>query len=62
MIVVPHRRPGTLIRHDGDDVPIGFRFKISSSQTGVKDVFAAAKLIGKAPREVVVLGTSGNST
>lgn len=48
--------PGTLIRLDGHDVPIGFRSKISISQAGVEDLLAASKLIGKAPREVVILG------
>ena len=48
--------PGTLIRLSGDDVHVGFRFKISSSQIGVEDLLAAAELIGTAPREVVIMG------
>ncbi|HTS71470.1 MAG TPA: HyaD/HybD family hydrogenase maturation endopeptidase [Terriglobia bacterium] len=48
--------PGTVIRLSGDDLRIGFRFKISSCQIGVEDMLAAAKLLDYYPREVAIWG------
>ena len=48
--------PGTLIRLLGDNLPIQFQHKFSSSQSGVPDLLAAAELLGFLPRETVVWG------
>jgi hydrogenase maturation protease len=48
--------PGTVIRLSGDDLQVGFRFKISSCQFGVEDMLAAAELLDYAPREVAIWG------
>jgi len=48
--------PGTVMRLSGDDLQVGFRFKISSCQFGVEDMLAAAKLLDHYPREVAIWG------
>jgi hydrogenase maturation protease len=37
-------------------VPVFFRTKLSPHQIGLSDVLASLELLGRAPREVVVLG------
>jgi len=48
--------PGTFIRLAGAEVPVFFRTKLSPHQIGLSDVLASLELLGRAPREVVVLG------
>lgn len=49
--------PGTLVRVVGDDVPrfLGAK-KMSLHQTGFQEVLASAALIGRLPREMVLIG------
>jgi len=49
-------RPGTLVRLEGDDVPIVLETKVSPHQMGLKDLLAVAMLQGFAPGEMVLLG------
>lgn len=51
-----NRAPGSLIRLAGAEVPVFFRTKLSPHQIGLSDVLASLELLGRAPREVVVLG------
>jgi hydrogenase maturation protease len=51
-----NRAPGTVIRLGGDEVPVFFRAKLSPHQIGLSDVLANLEFLGRAPREVVVLG------
>ena len=48
--------PGTVLRLDGDQVPRLLAAKLSPHQVGLLDVFAAARLLGREPAEVVVVG------
>jgi hydrogenase maturation protease len=48
--------PGAVIRLDGDQVPRMLSTKLSPHQVGLLDVFAAARLLGKEPGQVVVVG------
>lgn len=51
-----NRAPGSFIRLAGTEVPVFFRTKLSPHQIGLSDVLASLELLGRAPREVVVLG------
>jgi hydrogenase maturation protease len=49
--------PGTVVRLSGNDVPIFFgRRHLSPHQVGLSDVLAVARLAGRAPASVTVLG------
>jgi hydrogenase maturation protease len=48
--------PGSLIRLVDDDVPVFFRRNLSPHGIGLSDVLAALELLGKSPRETVILG------
>lgn len=48
--------PGTLVRLEGEDIPLRLSTKLSPHQAGVVDLLAAAQLRGQLPREIVVLG------
>lgn len=48
--------PGSLIRLSGDDVPVFFRRNLSPHGIGLSDVLAALELLGKTPKETIVLG------
>lgn len=50
------RPPGTFIRLSGDEVPVFFRTMLSPHQIGLSEVLASLELLGRAPREAVVLG------
>lgn len=54
--IVDHRPPGTLIRLDGDAVPVFFRRNLSPHGIGLSDVLAALEFMGREPRETVILG------
>ena len=45
--------PGTVIRLTGEAIPVSFEFKLSRSQIGIRDLLAAAELLGHLPRERV---------
>lgn len=53
--------PGTIARLVGDEVPASFSVKISPHQMGLADLLAAARLQGRYPREVVLLGMQPGS-
>jgi hydrogenase maturation protease len=48
--------PGTLLRLAGEEVPVYFSVKTSPHEISLPDLLAVARLRGKEPREVVVLG------
>jgi hydrogenase maturation protease len=48
--------PGTLVRLDGADVIDAVRDRLSVHQVGVADLLNAARLIGRYPASVVLLG------
>ncbi|MDY0300433.1 MAG: HyaD/HybD family hydrogenase maturation endopeptidase [Trichlorobacter sp.] len=48
--------PGTLIRLEGEDVPIALATRLSAHQMGLKDLLAVAELMGCLPQHVVLIG------
>ena len=55
--VQAHKKPGTLVRLEGDEVPAFMSIKISPHQLGVPDMLAAAKLKGNCyPQRIVLWG------
>lgn len=48
--------PGTVVRIEGEDVISAFRTRISPHVEGVNDLLTALTLMGKRPKEVVVVG------
>ena len=48
--------PGTLVRIDGEDVMDAVRERLSPHQVGVADLLDAARLIGRYPSTVTLLG------
>lgn len=54
--IADRKPPGTLIKLEGDAVPVFFRRNLSPHGIGLSDVLAALEFMGKAPKETVVLG------
>jgi len=54
--------PGTFIRLEGEEVPARLQTKISPHQLGLSDLLAAAQLIDRMPKRVVLLGVEPKST
>jgi hydrogenase maturation protease len=50
------RAPGDIVRLEGDEVPAVLDVKVSPHQIGVRDLLAAARLMGIAPPHVVLWG------
>jgi hydrogenase maturation protease len=50
------RPPGTLIRLEGPQVPVGLDTKLSMHQAGLRDLLATLQLLGRMPQTVVLLG------
>jgi hydrogenase maturation protease len=48
--------PGQVVRLDGDQLPRLLAAKLSPHQVGLLDVFGAARLLKREPREIVVVG------
>jgi hydrogenase maturation protease len=48
--------PGSLVRIEGDDVPLAAARRLSPHQIGVADLLAGALLTGRSPIELVLLG------
>lgn len=48
--------PGTLVRLEGAEVRPAVEARLSVHQVGVADLFAAAELLGRLPRRLVLLG------
>ncbi|MBL8718571.1 MAG: HyaD/HybD family hydrogenase maturation endopeptidase [Myxococcales bacterium] len=54
--VVTGAPPGTVVRLEGTEVPFAFSHKLSPHQHGINDLLATLTLLGRAPRQVVLLG------
>jgi len=50
--------PGSLVRLEGDRIPSAFSNKLSPHQHGINDLLATLKLVGRAPRRVVLYGVT----
>lgn len=50
------RKPGTVVRLSGEELPIALQTKLSPHQMGLKDLLAVSELMGHAPREMVLVG------
>ena len=48
--------PGTLVRLEGEELPIALETKLSPHQMGLKDLLAVARLIGHEPGVMVLHG------
>ena len=48
--------PGAVVRLEGDQVPRMLSTKLSPHQVGLLDLFAASRMLGREPAEVVVVG------
>ena len=48
--------PGTLLRIEGEDVPVFFRTRLSPHQIGLPDVMASLEFLGAQPKKMVILG------
>ena len=48
--------PGSLLRLEGDEIPLAFETKFSPHELGLKDLLTVAALMGEAPDEVVLWG------
>jgi hydrogenase maturation protease len=48
--------PGTLVRIDGDEVAPAVAHRLSPHQVGVADLLDGARLLGRYPKHVVLLG------
>ena len=55
------KKPGSLVRLTGEDLPIALETKISPHQMGLKDLLAVARLLGHVPREMVLIGVQPGS-
>ena len=53
--------PGTLMRLEGEEIPMAFRTKLSPHQMGLQDLLAVAELQGSRPREMVLWGVQPES-
>lgn len=47
---------GTIVRLDGDRIPVGFRQRMSPHSLGLGDVLAVLTVLEQAPAELVVIG------
>jgi hydrogenase maturation protease len=54
--VLSGKTPGTITRFEDDAVPSAFSNKLSPHQHGINDLLAKLKLLGRAPRRVVLIG------
>jgi len=53
--------PGTVVLIEGQDIDAVFAEKLSPHQMGVRDILAAAELIGDRPEQVSLLGIQADS-
>jgi hydrogenase maturation protease len=54
--------PGQVLRLEGDSVPSAFSNRLSPHQHGINDLLATLRLLGRAPRRVVLLGVTPATT
>ena len=50
------KKPGTVVRAEGDEVPAAFRQRISPHQIGLSDLLATTMLLGQEPGKMVLFG------
>ncbi|WP_298438841.1 HyaD/HybD family hydrogenase maturation endopeptidase [Geobacter sp.] len=50
------KAPGTVMRLEGEEIPLAFRTKLSPHQMGLQDLLAVAELQGNLPAEMVLWG------
>ncbi|MBU6299805.1 MAG: HyaD/HybD family hydrogenase maturation endopeptidase [Alphaproteobacteria bacterium] len=48
--------PGRVVRLENDDIRMLFEMRYSPHQLGLSDLLAALRLVGKAPRRVIIVG------
>ena len=48
--------PGTVVKIEGDEIPVFFRHKLSPHQIALPDVLASLELLDTMPKEIIVLG------
>ena len=48
--------PGTVVKIEGDQIPVFFRHKLSPHQIALPDVLASLELLDTMPKEIIVLG------
>jgi hydrogenase expression/formation protein len=48
--------PGTVVRLEGERIPVGFRQRMSPHTLGLGDVLAVLTVLDQAPAELVVIG------
>ena len=53
--------PATVVKLDGDQVPVFFRSKLSPHQVSICDVLAALEFSGDKPRDLVLIGVEPES-
>ncbi|MBI2389156.1 MAG: hydrogenase maturation protease [Deltaproteobacteria bacterium] len=54
--VASGRAPGAIVRLEDGSIPSAFSNKLSPHQHGINDLLATLRLLGRAPRRVVLLG------
>jgi len=50
------KEPGTVVRMEGEDVPVAFRQRLSPHQLGLSDLLAATMLLEETPDRMVLFG------
>lgn len=50
------REPGTVVRLEGEELPVALKTKLSPHQVGLQDLLAVAELQGFSPQEMVLWG------
>ncbi|MEI8324381.1 MAG: HyaD/HybD family hydrogenase maturation endopeptidase [Betaproteobacteria bacterium] len=48
--------PGTVVKIEGEEIPVFFRHKLSPHQIALPDVLASLELLDTMPKEIIVLG------
>ena len=54
--VASQKPVGTVVKMEGDEIPKFFASKLSPHQVGIADVLAAADLIAKSPKKILLFG------
>ena len=54
-------KPGTMVRLEGEELPIALETKLSPHQMGLKDLLAVSELMGHSPGEMVLIGVQPGS-
>lgn len=54
--VASGREPGTIVRLEDEGIPSAFSNKLSPHQHGINDLLATLRLLGRAPRTVILYG------